>query len=171
MKKSIVILFVLICNSIFSQTMNKTFYDEKSKKNCLIGYCDRSVFNDTAFCAWFDAEYISFSPNAGDLSLLSDKILPDLKITIVMATWCGDSRREVPRFLKILDNVKFPSRNLEIINVDRKKEAEGTNVKDMKIELVPTIIFYLNGKELGRIIETPKESLEKDFVKILTSQN
>ncbi|MEJ2614863.1 MAG: hypothetical protein P8Z35_07895 [Ignavibacteriaceae bacterium] len=38
----------------------------------------------------------------------------------------------------------------------------------MKIELVPTIIFYKDEKELGRIVETPNDSLEKDILKILT---
>ena len=43
------------------------------------------------------------------------------------------------------------------------KETEG-----LKIELVPTIIFYKDGYEIGRIVETLTESLEKDLLKILS---
>jgi hypothetical protein len=35
--------------------------------------------------------------------------------------------------------------------------------------LVPTIIFYENGKELGRIVESPEKTLETDILKILES--
>ena len=41
-------------------------------------------------------------------------------------------------------------------------ETEGLN-----IEKVPTFIFYKNGIEIGRIIESPEKSIEKDFLKIL----
>ncbi len=37
------------------------------------------------------------------------------------------------------------------------------DITNLKIERVPTIIFYRNGVELGRITETPVQSLEKDM--------
>ena len=36
------------------------------------------------------------------------------------------------------------------------------------IQRVPTFIIYKNNIESGRIIETPKTSLEQDLVNILT---
>ena len=48
---------------------------------------------------------------------------------------------------------------------DRSNEAEG-----LRIELVPTIIFYKDGSEIGRIVETPVESMEKDLLKIIEKQ-
>ena len=38
---------------------------------------------------------------------------------------------------------------------------------DLDIELVPTFIFYRNGEELGRIVETPEDTLEKDLAEIV----
>jgi len=45
--------------------------------------------------------------------------------------------------------------------------AEKTKVEKQKIEKIPTFIFIMNGKEIGRIIESPNESLEKDMLKII----
>jgi thiol-disulfide isomerase/thioredoxin len=86
-------------------------------------------------------------------------------ITIVMGTWCSDSRREVPRFYKLFENLDFNIDDIKLINVDTKKEAEGTTVSELNIERVPTFIFKRGGEEIGRIIETPDESLEADMLK------
>ena len=90
-------------------------------------------------------------------------------ITVVLGTWCSDSQREVPRLYSILDYLGFPEKNLELICVDRKKDAAGTEVMDLSIELVPTIIIYIGEEEIGRIIESPVESLEEDLVKIFAN--
>jgi hypothetical protein len=40
-------------------------------------------------------------------------------------------------------------------------------VEELKVERVPTFIFYRDGKEIGRIIENPKTSLIEDFLEIV----
>jgi thiol-disulfide isomerase/thioredoxin len=97
--------------------------------------------------------------------------LKNVNVKIIMGTWCSDSRREVPRFFKILDAVNYPSDKVEIICVDEDKKAKGDELNGLKIELVPTIIFYKDGNELGRIIEAPEDTLEKDMIKILTAHS
>ena len=54
-----------------------------------------------------------------------------------------------------------------MIAVDRNKEDLNGEVDSLAIELVPTFIFYREGKEIGRIEESPRETLEKDFNKIV----
>jgi hypothetical protein len=39
-----------------------------------------------------------------------------------------------------------------------------------RIERVPTFIVYGDGREIGRIVETPEGSLEEHLVKILKSR-
>ena len=75
---------------------------------------------------------------------------------------------EIPRFYRLLDELKFPDEQVTLINVDRKKNGLEVNVDDLSIELVPTFIIYSGSKEVGRIIESPNETLEKDLLKILT---
>ena len=84
-----------------------------------------------------------------------------------MGTWCSDSRREVPRFYKILDEIEYPSENVSLINVNRDIEGLGDEVTGLEIHFVPTFIFYRNDEEIGRIVEIPYESLEKDMLELV----
>ena len=94
------------------------------------------------------------------------------KVVVFFGTWCGDSRREVPHFLKIVKEADLKD-NLEIDlwAVDRKKHLQNSLPQDNNIQFVPTFIFYKNGKEIGRIIESPDNSLEQDILNILQDGN
>jgi thiol-disulfide isomerase/thioredoxin len=143
--------------------------DQKSGKPMLVGICDREAFKDTSFAWWYNSEYENYNLDKETLAHVNiDNEFHS--ITIVMGTWCSDSRREVPRFYKILDSLNFPSAKVKLIMVDRKKEAAGIDISPFNIELVPTMIFYNDGLEVGRIIETPKETLEKDLEGILVKK-
>ncbi len=160
MKSIFIVLFFSIIT--LAQTTNQCVIDQKSGKPMLVGLCDRGSLQDTSFAWWFNSEYDNYELDRETLSKI--KIDSEFQsITIVMGTWCSDSRREVPRFYKILDSLNFPSAKVKLIMVDRKKEASGIDISSLKMELVPTMIFYNDGLEVGRIIETPKETLEKDL--------
>lgn len=147
-----------------TQKLNVMVYDKNAAQDILIGECTRmGLTTNATFKEWFNTEYNNYIPEFSDEDALIEN-LSDVKITVVMATWCGDSRREVPRFYKILDNLNYDSnKNLRLINVNRQKTTDKLDITNLKIELVPTIIFYRNGVELGRITETPVQSLEKDM--------
>ncbi|MCB1223379.1 MAG: hypothetical protein KDK21_05555, partial [Mesotoga sp.] len=91
----------------------------------------------------------------------------DLTITIVLGTWCSDSRREVPRFMKIIDLWGFPREKIRFIGVDINKIAPLEEYSGLDIERVPTFIFFEKKIEKGRIIEVPVTSLEQDTENIL----
>ncbi len=67
----------------------------------LIGYCTREAFNDTSFSEWWNEEYDMYEVDVETAEEIKDN-LEDVEIKLVMGTWCSDSRREVPRFYKIL---------------------------------------------------------------------
>jgi thiol-disulfide isomerase/thioredoxin len=83
-----------------------------------------------------------------------------------MGTWCSDSKEQIPAFYKILDELNCDSNSITLINVDRNKKGLSNEIKKLNIELIPTIIFYKQRKKIGRIIETPYKSLEKDLINI-----
>ena len=140
-----------------------TYFDDKSGKECLIGDCDRTAFNDTTYSAWFDAEYEEYVVDAESIGALKE-LLKDVNIKIIMATWCSDSRREVPRLYKILDAINFPADKVTCVNVNREKKGIADETDGLDIKFVPTIILYKAEKEIGRIIESPVQSLEKDII-------
>ncbi len=165
MKK--ILLFVLLTlNSVFPQEKYKTITDEKSGKAMLVGEITREAFNDTSFAWWFNSEYENYSLDKAALDSIAIKSA-DVKIVIVLGTWCSDSRREVPRFFKITDSLKITADRIKLISVDRYRKDLYGEVDSLNIELVPTIIFYRNENEIGRITEAPIETLEKDFNKIV----
>ena len=160
----ITILVLLSCNEV----VNKIIIDKKTGNPMLIGRTELSAFQQSDFSEWYNNEYFAYE--ADDFIIEQIKLnIDSISIHIFMGTWCSDSRREVPRFIKILDQVEFDQSNLEIINVDREKHSPGKNEKDKNIVYVPTFIINKNYHELGRIIEYPIITLESDFLDILIS--
>lgn len=90
-------------------------------------------------------------------------------VTIVgfVGTWCDDTQIELPNLMKILNKVAFDQSKLKLIGVDEDYQAPDGSNTDWNIERVPTFIFLKDGKELGRFVEFPDESLEEDIIQIL----
>ncbi len=147
---------------------NKTIYNEKTQTDILIGECNRKVFNKTPFNEWFNPKYKAYIPNSSIIQELkvSDN-LTNTDIFIVMGTWCSDSRRELPRFYKIIDEIGFPESNITLIAVDTHKKSNDTKLNEIKFTRIPTFIFYRNNIEIGRIVESTNKSLEKDMLDII----
>ena len=170
MKKFILLIatsLLFVLNSA-AQEMNQVVFSEKTNSNILLGHCNRDGFAQEEFQSWFDLNYESYSPDHKILKKLSEIEKQDLSIKIVMGTWCHDSRREVPVFYRVVDEISISDEKLSFICVNRLKEFPGTDLSYLDINFVPTFIIYKSGTEIGRIIESPAESIEKDMLKILT---
>jgi len=99
-----------------------------------------------------------------DISNYSEPI----EIIVFLGTWCGDSRRNVPKFFKtVKKNTNF---EFEIWAVDRRKMLDNDLIKKYTIKRVPTFIFLKDGAEFGRITENPQKSIEEDILEILNSK-
>ena len=168
MKKLFFLTLILIPAMALAQKLNQKTTDPKKNNEMLIGYCNRDGFAtlNSNFDSAYKAEYPIYKADAETMRQIAGN-LKGIKVTVVMATWCSDSREWVPRFYKIMDELKFNYKNLTLICVDRSKKAPGTNVEELKIELVPTFIFYRKKAELGRIIEVPADLMEREILKIL----
>ena len=165
MKKRIYLLIILL--TVISAQSPQIINDSKKDNPMLIGLSQRSDYEHSEhFKQWFNEEYESYEIDEETLYLTS-AIEDEIKIECFMGTWCEDSRREVPRFYKILDQIKFNEKNLKIVSVDKGKVSPGGEEKGKNIHHVPTMIFYSQGKELGRIIEYPVGTLEEDVVDIM----
>lgn len=159
-------LLVISSFSMFSQTKNVMIMDEKINKKVLIGYCDRSGLEEGVFGTYFTSQYELYEPKEGTIKKLTE-VINKVKITVVFGTWCSDSKLQMGRFYKILDETGYKEKNLTVIGVNRDKNALSVNIENLDVELVPTFIVYQNDKELGRIVESPKKSLEDDLWKIV----
>jgi thiol-disulfide isomerase/thioredoxin len=134
----------------------------------LLGYINPLQFSKPPHSEWFQKGFNEYQPVGeiiGKLTLLNKD---DISIRIVLGTWCPDSRREVPRFMKILDLIQFPAEKVIFVGVDNIKIAPVGGYDTLRIERVPTFIILKKKVETGRIIENPVTSLEQDMLNILT---
>ncbi len=88
-------------------------------------------------------------------------------VTIFFGGWCSDSRREVPRFLRLADESGFPGSSITLYALDRTKKSDDGLTERFGIERIPTFIFLKDGREIGRITESPATTLEGDVLTIL----
>ncbi|MFN8335135.1 MAG: hypothetical protein U0U09_08375 [Cyclobacteriaceae bacterium] len=163
MKKYLLITFILIALHAYAQ-----------KSPDLLGYCSAKDLEREPYATWFKPGYENYTPTADIITQLK-KVRPEkFKIKIVFGSWCGDSKREVPRMMSVLKAAGFPEENIQLLGVYDSmavyKQGPNREEKGLNIYRVPTFIVYQKDKEIGRIVEYPVESLERDLLKILTGQ-
>lgn len=166
MKRITIIILFLIFTENFSQNNFIKTVDAKKNEPMLVGEISESAFLDSAFFSWFNEETEYYAVDTIALSKIKN-LIDDIKIEIIMGTWCSDSRREVPHFLKLIKYLKLNEDRFKIIAVDRTKKDLNNYVDKYNIELVPTFIILKDSKEIGRIVETPTQSLELDLAEII----
>ena len=113
------------------------------------------------------AEYAEFSHQFDKFSLTDKQIEQvrswpkELVIDVYFGTWCHDSQREVPRLLKaLLENQQI---KVNLYALDGKKSDPQGRAKKAGVKYTPTMIVTLAGKQIGRIIESPKQDLITDI--------
>ena len=159
------IYLLLILNILFAQTL-KTVIDKKTGDPMIVGIGQRSDLTTGHYGVWFAEEYENYEGDEGLMAAAGD-LIDNFKIDLFLGTWCEDSRREVPRFYRILDVMNVQLHEMDIIFLDREKKSGFDIEKGKNIHHVPTMIFYRDGLEIGRIIESPVETLEEDIFNIL----
>ncbi|MFM8710299.1 MAG: thioredoxin family protein, partial [Sphingomonadales bacterium] len=76
-----------------------------------------------------------------------------VRFLVFMGTWCEDSHFIIPRFFAMADAAGLAADRISLAGVDRNKTTWGQLSATLQVDLVPTIIVYRQGKELGRVIE------------------
>ena len=169
MKNFIIIIMVSYFFTSCSTTMNQIVYDKQSKTKILVGFSNRGGLQQDPFSVWFNKEYGAYALNKEAVQVIKNDS-ENLSIMLFMGTWCRDSRREVPRIYRVLDAADFDESRLTLINVDREKNSPDGEETGLNIHHVPTLILYKNGSEIGRVIESPIQSLEEDMAAIINGE-
>ncbi|WP_231491985.1 thioredoxin family protein [Pedobacter sp. Leaf170] len=167
MKIFLSITLIIIAMNVAAQEVNKKVHDKIHNKDILLNACSRQgLITFPEFKEMYDPLYEAYIPDAATMIELK-KLIKKEHIKIILGTWCGDSKVNVPNFFKVLDALQFKEKNTEIIAVDGSKKAENGIIDGLNIINVPTfIVFDKKGNELGRIVEHPKTTLEADLLAI-----
>lgn len=141
----------------------------------LLGKIEPTKLKEKPYNDWFLKAYESYKPKQ---SLIADlKKIPKSKmdVEIFIGTWCRDTQRELPRFIKVLEESGFSKNQIKIFALDNTaenyKRSPGEEQEGKSIYRVPTFVINENGKEINRIVEFPVISLEMDLRKILKKEN
>lgn len=172
---TLAVLFFSTTPLAFAQTQIQPA-QQKPVEQHLLGKISLSALHQAPFGDWFDKGYNDYSPLPAIIEKLAapamQKELSGTTIQVFLGTWCGDSKREVPRLIKVLNKAGVPEKNIELICLTSAdslyKQSPTHEERGREIYRVPTVVFSQNGKEIGRITEFPVESLERDLVAIIS---
>lgn len=143
---------------------------ESEEYTDIIGLFDRKELSNNPHAEWFDQNYSDYNLDQKTLDKLKP-LFKDLEITVFMGTWCSDSRKEIPVFYKLIDKLNFDEESIELIGMTLEKTTPDSLELNQNLINVPTFIFKKDGKEINRIVEFPLETIEKDILEILTTNN
>lgn len=136
----------------------------------LVGPINRAGLSSRHYKDWFDPAYQAYTVDSVTLLPFKQQ-LRGLDVLVFMGTWCSDSQAQVPQFYRILDWVGYDEKKLRVVSLDNhpdryKKSPDGAE-QPWSIESVPTFILLKNGREIGRIVEYPSATLEKDMARMI----
>jgi thiol-disulfide isomerase/thioredoxin len=138
----------------------------KPEKPVLLGPITREQV-EAAVPDWVQAE-VDSAPDAAAVKALAG-VPPGAEVTIYMGSWCGDSRREVSRLWRVLDEAggSLPC-TISYIGVDHDKKEPAALIAGSDLHYVPTFIVKRDGREVGRIVESSPHGVEQDLLALLS---
>ncbi len=166
-KSSVLILLIVQGSMLIAQEPKYVTDTTRNGDPMLFGQVTTDVFMQEPFGEWYAKKTDEYEVDANILNEKMKKSLAKYDITIYMGTWCGDSRLEVPRLIKSLEAANYDMDRLTILALNQSKKASNREEMGQNIHRVPTIIFSKNGKEKGRIVEHPVNTIEQDIEQIL----
>ena len=135
----------------------------------LLGPLNRAEI-EAAVPDWVAAQ-VEASPDAEMAAAMAGAGPPGSRVTVYLGTWCSDSRRELARFWRALDQaggeVVF---ELDYVGVDRDKKRPAERLAGLGLEYVPTFVVEIDGVEAGRIVEESPNGIEHDLAALLRGE-
>ena len=156
------LLFIAGCGSGDSYQISVEPHGQK----IITGRISPSLLESDSSFQWYRQNYASFTPDSASIVFLSSAA-KNIHFIVFGGTWCGDTKRELPKFFKTISLAHIPEENVELYGVDRSKKSSDGLTDKYNITNVPTFIVLSDGKEMGRIVEEPAEGMEFDLVQML----
>jgi len=165
LKSFLFLVGILMSAGVWSQSY-ETFSERPGEKT-IKGHLPRTLLEtDTSF-HWYAATYKNYKARPDALENIR-KQKDSIEIVAFMGTWCEDSHFIIPQLIALLDSAQFPKERCSFIGVDRNKKTVGRLSEAWNVTLVPTILVFKNGKEMGRIVEYGKYGMfDKELAEIL----
>lgn len=162
---------VILCLAVIALSCNKHMHPTNTVvvkgQPMLLGKISQNQLEQAPFSDWYKNEYAAYHPDAATVDSLRPHV-NSYRYEIFFGTWCGDSKREMPRLLKLFDELHIKATLVAVGNRDTLyKQSPQHEERGKNILRVPTLTIYKNEKEVGRVIETPAKSWEKDMLEAI----
>jgi len=115
--------------------------------------------------AWMD-HVAAYQPKPEALDKLR-ALGREVRIEVYFGSWCSDSETHLSALFKVLDLVDSPLLRTAYVGIPEAKDERAPYFQGRDITKLPTFIVIVDGREAGRIVETPERSVEEDLVRIL----
>ncbi len=132
----------------------------------IVGLTTRAEI-ESEFPAWREA--IATATFDADAAAQLARVAPGAEVDVLLGTWCGDSRREISRLFRALERAESIAPRpfaIRFIGVDRAKTAPGLT-DGIGLRYVPTLIVRREGVELGRIVESAPDGVDRSLLGLL----
>ncbi|MBK6265297.1 hypothetical protein JKA74_09615 [Marivirga sp. S37H4] len=169
MKKTILFFTLLFVTNISLLAQEVQFYKNETGDQHLCGpFPIDYLKQDTTYAGWFAENYDQLTIEKKNYNWVKD--LEGKEVDIYLGTWCGDSKKWVPQFVKLWDELGLKREQLNFVALydtdSLYKQGPNGEEKGLKIHRVPTFIFKDNDKEFARIVEYPNTDLVTDLAQI-----
>ncbi len=109
---------------------------------------------------------MDYQPNSVVLSRI-ESFDPHLHLICFLGTWDSLSEEVVPKLLRILEMSLLPNVVLTVLGVNENMEDGEGLAQQYRIQGLPTILFFMNDIEIGRIVGQPGDRIESQFLDIV----
>ncbi len=116
----------------------------------------------------FNYNYVEYVPKSDPIQAIHN-ISEPVEIKVFLGDWCIDSKKHVPALIKTLEFADNPNIKVTYINVTRDKKNPAELLAGWNVTQLPTLIALYNGTEIGRMVETPKSTVDEDLSAILAA--
>lgn len=113
----------------------------------------------------------SYAADITVLEMMKSQVRAGDRLEVFLGTWCPDSQREVPKLLRILDDLKSQfgvDLPVTYLAMDRSKLIPAAPAAGKHITKLSTFIYYRGDRELGRIEERPIGVFEDALLTLAT---
>lgn len=169
MRKIFVIAALMMNLTVTAQDKYETTTDEKNGSVVFRGDITFTDLEQEKTFDWLQHGAQSYKPDAVSIEFLREN-LSQYRLITFMGTWCDDSHILIPQLYKVLSDARFPMGELTMYGVDRTKTTTDGAHTQYGVSFVPTVIVLHNGKEVGRITESARKSVETDLANIIRSE-
>jgi cyclophilin family peptidyl-prolyl cis-trans isomerase len=115
-----------------------------------------------------------YTPDITVIEMMKSYVRAGDRVEVYMGTWCTDSEREVPKFLRITEDLKRQfgvELPVTFVAVDRSKHEPAALLAGQSVEKVESFSYYSGDEELGRIVERPRGTqFEDDLLTIVAAR-